>query len=127
MRTIWEEHKTSITLFVGATISLFYGIVQTHIVLSRGWQTHISVEYIIEQTSLFIPVAAVIVTVLAGGIDMSLWFSDTERKRIKKEKKRRKREAIRVKKRLEENIGMSLNIKSDPNVLSNTKDITSKT
>ena len=99
LRENWKEHKTGITFFSGALLSLlysgshflwrvkksFYGI----------WTENKSFYDIIELTSLFVPVAAAIVTLVAGGIDMSLWFSDNARKSLKRKVKKAKKETAK--------------------------------
>ncbi len=91
LRSIWKEHRTGITFFSGALLSLLYG--SSHFL----WRENRSFYDIIELTSLFIPVAAAIVTFIAGGIDMALWFSDNERNRLKKENRRIKKQIKKLK------------------------------
>ena len=64
-----------------------------HLAIRGSWNGYDSVQDTIEQTSQFVPVAAAIVTFFAGVIDMSLWFSDNERKRMKEKIERQQREA----------------------------------
>ena len=94
--TIWKDHKTGITLFIGSVLTIIYGIIQIILVIRGGWNGYNSVQDTIEQTSQFVPVDAAVVTFIAGVIDMSLWFSDNERKRMKEkiEKQTREAEAI---------------------------------
>ena len=93
MIPIWKEHKTGITLFVGSMLTVIYGIIQIIFSIKGGWNGYDSVQDVIEQTSQFVPVAAAVVTFIAGVIDMSLWFSDSERKRMKEKIERQQREA----------------------------------
>lgn len=93
MIPIWKEHKTGITLFFGSVLTVLYSLVHIILAIRSEWNGYDSVQDIIEQTSQFVPVAAAVVTFLAGVIDMSLWFSDSERKRMKKKIESQQREA----------------------------------
>lgn len=92
MRPIWKEHKTGITLFVGSILTLLYGSIQINLKAISEWNGYASIQDIIGHTSQFVPVAAAIVTFIAGVVDMTLWFSDGERKRLKDENKRLKKQ-----------------------------------
>ena len=93
MRAIWKEHKNGITIFVGSVLAVLYSLIQIGFTIKGGWNGDDSVQKIIEQTSQFVPVAGVTVAFIAGVIDMSLWFSDSERKRLKEKIEYQKRES----------------------------------
>ena len=99
IRSIWKEHRTGITFFSGALLSLLYS--GSHFLWREKksfygiWIENKSFYDIIELTSLFVPVAAAIVTLIAGGIDMTLWFSDNARKSLKRKVKKAKKETAK--------------------------------
>ena len=95
IKAFWTEQKTGIILFVGSLLSVSYCAFQIFVSISTGWNRIESIQEIIENTSLFIPVAVVLVTFLGGVFDMSIWFSDTARKSMKdKIERQRQTEAI---------------------------------
>ncbi|MYB65383.1 hypothetical protein F4X73_11890 [Candidatus Poribacteria bacterium] len=83
IRAFWTEQKTGIILFVGSLLSVSYCVFQIFVSISNGWEGMESFQKIVENTSVFIPVAAVFVTFLGGIFDMSIWFSDVARKSMK--------------------------------------------
>lgn len=89
MKQIWKKHRTGVTFFTTACLTLIYGC--GHLLYrEKGrfyglWREYRTFYDVIELTSLFVPIAAAIVTLVAGGIDMSIWFSDNERKRLKEQ------------------------------------------
>lgn len=95
MRDIWKEHKTSITLFSGAVLSLLWGIVITVLELRNVEDFYDTVKDIVEGISLSVPVSAIIITLMAGVFEMSLWFSDNARKSLKRQLKKAKKQAAK--------------------------------
>ena len=95
MRSLWDKQKTGIVLFIGSLLSVSYCVFQIIVSMSDGWNGIESIQDIIEKTSLFVPVAAVFITLLGGVFDMSIWFSDIARKSMKdKIERQRQTEAI---------------------------------
>ena len=95
MRGIWKEHKTSITLFSGAVLSLVWGIVIIILELRNVEDLYDTIKDIVEEISLSVPVSAIIITFIAGVFEMSLWFSDNARKSLKRKVKRAKKQAAK--------------------------------
>ncbi len=83
IKAFWTEQKTGIILFVGSLLSVFYCVFQIFVSISDDWEGIKSIQDIIGNTSVFIPVAAAFVTFLGGIFDMSIWFSDVARKSMK--------------------------------------------
>lgn len=89
-RDLWANSKTSIALFLGSILFIFYSVIAIRYEIGQGWSGHPSFQNVFLDISRFIPVAGAFVAALIGFIDIIVFFSVLYRDR----KKQRFQEAV---------------------------------
>ena len=85
---LWANSKTSIALFLGAILFVFYSYIAVRYEIGQGWSGHPSVQNVFWDISRFIPVAGAFVAALILFIDIIVFLCgllvDWRKKRFQK-------------------------------------------
>lgn len=73
-RDLWRNSKTSIALFLGSILFLFYSVVAVKYEIGQGWSGHPSVQNVLLDISRFIPVVGAAVAALILFIDIIVFL-----------------------------------------------------
>ncbi len=86
VRDFWRTGKAGLALFLISLFVIIYGYIALNYEINKGWNGHASVQNILKDISIFIPVGGALVGMIVGGIDiimlLSDWYLARQEKRI---------------------------------------------
>ena len=98
VRDFWRTGKTGSALFLISVFVIIYGYIAYDYEITRGWKGHESLQNVIKDISIFIPVGGSIIGIIIGGIDITMllsdWYLARQEKRIEAASKQAREEGL---------------------------------
>ena len=86
IRNFWKAGRAGIALFLISLLVVIYGYIALNYEIGKTWRGHESVQNVLKDISVFIPVGAALAAMIIGGIDLMMllsdWYLERQEKRI---------------------------------------------
>ena len=93
-REFWQRGRAGVALFLVSLFVCIYGYIAADYEITQGWKGYVSIQSILKDISIFIPVGGVLVGMIVGGVDLMMLLSDWYRERLEKRIEAAKAEGI---------------------------------